>query len=164
MAAYSTAELLGSQSTGALVDRFGPDFQATLSHVGIVVAFALWGAARTSAGMALTLLPLTLSFGRGAVLQSKAIVRATELGLGRGEASSAIGCLGSCGKMLAPRLFVALYGATGGKAPMFFVAALGVLFEVLHRLAVRARHARWEILWRESISTSEKCDSGRPPS
>mmetsp|Transcript_46685 Transcript_46685/g.99688 ORF Transcript_46685/g.99688 Transcript_46685/m.99688 type:complete len:452 (-) Transcript_46685:77-1432(-) len=161
IAAYGTASFFGSQATGALVDRFGPDLQATLSHIGIIASFLLWGAARNTATMVATLLPLTLSFGRGIVARSKAIARAEELGLGRGEAMAAMGMLSAIARMLAPRLFVALYTASSAAAgtgspagvrlrrqalptgaPMFFLAALGVLLEALHRQAVWTKQQR----------------------
>jgi len=157
VAAFGLASFFGAQGTGALVDLLGPDLQATLSHVCLAASFLMWGAARSSATMLAMLLPLTLSFGRGIVVRSKAIARAEELGLGRGEAMAAMGTLGAVTKVLAPRIFVALYSASSAQAgtgvarrrqalptgaPMFFLAALGVLVEALHRMAIRARQER----------------------
>merc|ERR1712037_401185 len=153
IACYGTASFLGSQATGALVDRVGPDLQATLSHLGLTAAFLVWGAARNSATMLGALFLLVLSFGRGIVVRSKAIARAEALGLGRGEAMAAMGVMGSIARILAPRLFVALYSASSSVgtarkqtlptgAPMFFIASLGVLLEALHRQAIRAKLER----------------------
>merc|ERR1712216_292753 len=90
---YGITNVVGAQATGTLVDRFGPELQATLSHVGLSLAFLVWGSARNSTAMIAALFPLLLGFGRGPVLQSKAIARAAELGLGKGEAMAAVGTL-----------------------------------------------------------------------
>jgi len=156
VATYGTAQFAGNQCTGYLVKRFGPDAQASLSHLGLTVGFLLWANATKTSTMLATLLPLTLGFGRGSVAQSKAISRANELGLNNGEAAGVLSSLGSFAKILGPQIYVALYNFSKKRAavssssqprlpvalPMLFVAALGVLSEILHRLASRARRLR----------------------
>mmetsp|Transcript_74976 Transcript_74976/g.237067 ORF Transcript_74976/g.237067 Transcript_74976/m.237067 type:complete len:476 (-) Transcript_74976:35-1462(-) len=159
VAAFGMANILGSGITGALVDRLGPEWQTTLSHAALTASFLLWGAARRTATMVVALPLLALSFGRGAVVQSQALARGEELGLGRGEAMAAIQTVGAVAKILAPRIFVALYAASSAPvaavagapkrgrslppgSPMFFIAILGVLCEAFHRKALGARSTR----------------------
>jgi len=154
VAAYGIAQFVGNQATGYLVQRFGPDRQASLSHLGITLSFLLWSAARSTSTMTALLVPLTLSFGRASVIQSKAISRAKELGLNNGEAAGALSTLGSFAKILGPQIFVTLYnwysrrqlGASTVSrrrvslaSPMLFVAVLGIISEMLHRWALIAR-------------------------
>lgn len=159
VATYGTAQFAGNQCTGYLVKRFGPDVQASLSHLGLTLGFLLWANATKTSTMIATLLPLTLGFGRGSVAQSKAISRANELGLNNGEAAGVLSSLSSFAKILGPQIFVALYNLSKKRAavsvssqprlpvalPMLFVAALGVLSEILHRSALRARRSRCAI-------------------
>lgn len=155
-AAYGMAQFVGNRSTGYLVQQFGPDCQASLSHLGLAMSFLLWAGARNVSTMLSLLMPLTLSFSRGSVVQSKAITRAKELGLKNGEAVGAISILGCVAKIAGPQIFLLLYNQSlkqartskSGKRrspialPMLFVSTIGIVSEVLHHLAIRARRLR----------------------
>jgi len=156
IAAYGICQFIGNQATSYLVNCLGPDLQASLSHLGITISFLLWGSARSSFAMMTLLMPLTLSFGRGSVVQSKAASRARELGLDNGEAAGAISMLGSFAKICGPHIFMSLYNMTSRSSsksgsskrhlpagmPMFFLALLGVVSEFFYRLALRARSVK----------------------
>lgn len=153
VAAKGVADIIGSKLTGVLVDRLGPDGQTTLAHVATTTAFVLWGCARSTAAMLGALPALVFAADLRVVPQSKAMTRAEELGLGRGEASAALQILIAIARMFGPRIFLALYFASSkgqstriwhgsSGAPMFFLAAMGVVYEGLHRQAIQARRDR----------------------
>lgn len=155
ISAYGVASMIGSLSTGRLVDTLGTSTHTTVCHLMSALSFVIWGCARDARSMAMVLPPTAVSRGMDAVLQGKLMARTSALGLGKGEASAACKILGASVKVMTPLALAHLYSASTGPktssrrhlpagSPMFLVAAVVLMAEVFHRGALRAARERGE--------------------
>merc|ERR1719161_382251 len=111
------------------------------------LSFLVWGFARSLNGMFLTL-PFTLfSQGGMSVARSRLLSRASELGVGKGDAVALTQVMGAVMRIFTARIFLALYNSktigTPG-APFFFIGGLCFFQEILHQIARQARRSRGE--------------------
>lgn len=148
------AAFTGSMLSSRLVRALGSSLYVTFANCSTILAYLMWGSAAGSGMMLGCLVPLALGSGSQAVVLTRFVQRAVQLGLSRGEAASVIQCMGACARMLAPQLFLQLFlraqraaartAVPGGVRlplgiPMLSVALVAVLQEILHQLSSRQK-------------------------
>lgn len=153
--AFGLAIFMGSTFAGRLIDTLGSARHVSFAHFCTGIAYLLWGTAASGMGMVASLFPLALGTGANTVLMTRFVVRASELGVGKGEAGALIQAIGAIVRAVAPQLFMQLYlraltsskRANSGRrlplgSPMLLVAVVAMVQESLYQMMVRAKQSR----------------------
>lgn len=151
--AFGLAVFTGSTLAGLLIDKLGPARHVTFAHCCTGIAYLLWGTANTGARLFSSLVPLSFGMGANTVLMTRFVVRASELGVGKGKAGALIQALGALVRAVAPQVFmqIYLYALAASKrahtgllrwplgTPMFLVAIIALIQEALYQVATRMK-------------------------
>lgn len=145
--ALGAATFLGGLTAGPFAEAIGGTRHVSACNAALFLVFFLWGHARSSWGMVTALPAWAVGCGKDVVLQGCLAARASELGLGRGEAMGAAKVLASFVRIATPLLLAKLYTLASQQdstrwlqvpvgSPFFLVAAAALLAEAFHQASV----------------------------
>eukprot|EP00746_Dinoflagellata_sp_MGD_P038398 gnl/MRDRNA2_/MRDRNA2_19238_c0_seq1.p1 gnl/MRDRNA2_/MRDRNA2_19238_c0~~gnl/MRDRNA2_/MRDRNA2_19238_c0_seq1.p1 ORF type:complete len:291 (+),score=37.44 gnl/MRDRNA2_/MRDRNA2_19238_c0_seq1:101-874(+) len=153
--AHASMTFLGSLISPKVLNFLGSQGQVSLAHICYILHFILWGNARNGAMVGCALLPWSFAIQAQSVVMTRYVARAAKLGVGKGEAAAVAQSISAIGKMAAPILYMrlllrAIASSKNGQQrrrlplgmPMFFMAMLAGLQELLHRTTLQAQRKR----------------------
>jgi MFS family permease len=137
-AGHGLAVFTGSLMSTKIQKVLGKSLYVTFAHCSMSLGYLLWGTATNSTKMMASLIPMAFGSGAKEIVMTNFIKRCSDMGLGKGEATSIIQAMGAVARITAPQFFMKLWakaGASGAKgAPMLLVSMICLLQEVLTRL------------------------------
>jgi hypothetical protein len=137
-AGHGLAVFTGSLMSTRIQKVLGKSLYVTFAHCSMSLGYLLWGTATNSTKMMASLIPMAFGSGAKEIVMTNFIKRCSDMGLGKGEATSIIQAMGAVARITAPQFFMKLWskaGASGAKgAPMLLVSMICLLQELLTRL------------------------------